>query len=161
MKFWFLLRGINWKYYTIIVWYQSVGCRPITLTPKCTILFYNSALQLPTFLEIIHSIITLHPDSVTKIASACLHNFLCARRSEAYMTPALADWEDVDHRVNEGAWGEMVRGPCNVCQRKGHGTLLLLLNSNVTFWKITSCHLLARCHGKKSIFSKWTKKSVC
>ncbi len=104
MKFWFLLRGINWKYYTIIVWYQSVGCRPITLTPKCTILFYNSALQLPTFLEIIHSIITLHPDSVTKIASACLHNFLCARRSEAYMTPGVADWEDVDHRVNEGAW---------------------------------------------------------
>ncbi|CAM4682527.1 unnamed protein product [Leuciscus chuanchicus] len=38
------------------------------------------------------------------LASACLHNFLCERRSEAYMPPALADWEDADHRVNEGAW---------------------------------------------------------
>ncbi|KTG34468.1 hypothetical protein cypCar_00015432, partial [Cyprinus carpio] len=43
---------------------------------------------------------------VTKItlASACLNNFLCDRRLEAYMTPALVDWEDVDHRDNEGAW---------------------------------------------------------
>lgn len=56
--------------------------------------------------RVFHSTIFLHPESVTKItlASACLHNFLCDRRSEAYMTPALADWEDAGHRVNEGAW---------------------------------------------------------
>ncbi|KAL1260055.1 hypothetical protein QQF64_007882 [Cirrhinus molitorella] len=81
------------------------------------------------------STILLHPDSVTKItlASVCLHNFLCDRRSEAYMTPALADWEDVDHveSMREHG-GEMVWGPCNVCQLKGHETLPLLLSSNVT-----------------------------
>lgn len=57
-------------------------------------------------LRVFRSTILLHPDSVTKItlASACLHNFLRERRSEAYMPPALADWEDADHRVNEGAW---------------------------------------------------------
>lgn len=56
--------------------------------------------------RVFRSTILLHPDSVTKItlASACLHNFLCERCSEAYMPPALADWEDADHRVNEGAW---------------------------------------------------------
>ncbi|KAL1277301.1 hypothetical protein QQF64_023974 [Cirrhinus molitorella] len=63
--------------------------------------------------RVFRSTILLHPDSVTKttLASVCLHNFLCDRRSEAYMTPALADWEDVDHRVNEGA-----------CRRDGLGS---------------------------------------
>lgn len=56
--------------------------------------------------RIFRSTMLLHPDSVTKVtlASACLHNFLCERRSEAYMPPALTDWEDADHRVNDGAW---------------------------------------------------------
>lgn len=56
--------------------------------------------------RVFRSTILLHPESITKItlASACLHNFLCDRRSEAYMTSTLADWEDADHRVNEGAW---------------------------------------------------------
>ncbi|CAM4671483.1 unnamed protein product [Leuciscus chuanchicus] len=84
--------------------------------------------------RVFRSTILLHPKSVTKItlASACLHNFLCDCHSEAYMTPALTDWEDADHRVNEGHGGEMVWGPCNVCQLKGQATLPLLLNSNAT-----------------------------
>ncbi|KAA0722998.1 hypothetical protein E1301_Tti019038 [Triplophysa tibetana] len=56
--------------------------------------------------RVFRSTILLHPDSVTKItlASACLHNFLCECRSEAYIPSALADCEDADHRIHEGAW---------------------------------------------------------
>lgn len=56
--------------------------------------------------RVFRSTMLLHPDTVTKItlASACLHNFLCEQHSEAYMPPKLADWEDVDHKIHDGAW---------------------------------------------------------
>lgn len=37
------------------------------------------------------------------LASAGLHSVLRERHSQAYMPPSVAEWEDADHRVNEGA----------------------------------------------------------
>ncbi|KAM6937853.1 uncharacterized protein FYW49_000093 [Xenentodon cancila] len=57
-------------------------------------------------LKIFRSTICLEPDKVVKItmASLCIHNFLCERRSDAYAPPAFADWETADHGMVDGAW---------------------------------------------------------
>ncbi|XDV18757.1 hypothetical protein PO909_024389 [Leuciscus waleckii] len=57
-------------------------------------------------LRVFRSTICLEPDKVVKItmASLCIHNFLCERRSEAYTPPAFADWENNDHSIVEGNW---------------------------------------------------------
>lgn len=56
--------------------------------------------------RIFRSTMLLNPDYVSTItlAAVCLHNFLRENRSEAYMPPALVDWEDADHRIHEGTW---------------------------------------------------------
>ncbi|XP_035529809.1 uncharacterized protein LOC118337072 isoform X1 [Morone saxatilis] len=57
-------------------------------------------------LRVFRSTICLEPEKVVKItmASLCIHNFLCERRSEAYTPPAFADWENADHSITEGTW---------------------------------------------------------
>lgn len=57
-------------------------------------------------LRVFRTTICLEPKKVVAItlASACIHNFLRDRTSEAYAPPALADWEDRDHRVMPGDW---------------------------------------------------------
>ncbi|KAL2092781.1 hypothetical protein ACEWY4_012579 [Coilia grayii] len=56
--------------------------------------------------RVFRTTIALHPDKVVRIALACvcLHNFLRTTRSEVYLPPALADWEDGEHTVVEGTW---------------------------------------------------------
>ncbi len=57
-------------------------------------------------LRVFRSTICLEPEKVVKItmASLCIHNFLRECRSEAYMPPAFADWENNDHSIVEGTW---------------------------------------------------------
>lgn len=50
--------------------------------------------------RVFSSTILLYPDTAAKISQAWLDE----RCSEAYVPPALADWENADHRVKEGAW---------------------------------------------------------
>lgn len=66
----------------------------------------NAFSILANRLRVFRATIYLEPDKVTKItmASLCIHNFLIERRSEAFMPPAFADWEDADHRVIKRAW---------------------------------------------------------
>ncbi|XP_062239062.1 uncharacterized protein LOC133948982 [Platichthys flesus] len=57
-------------------------------------------------LRVLRSTICLEPEKVVKItlASLCIHNFLCGRRSEAYAPPGFADWQTTDQVIVDGAW---------------------------------------------------------
>ncbi|XP_073765400.1 uncharacterized protein [Danio rerio] len=56
--------------------------------------------------RVFRSTIGLEPEKVIKItmASLCIHNFLCERRSEAYTPPAFTDWENSEHAMVDGLW---------------------------------------------------------
>ncbi|XP_061578688.1 uncharacterized protein LOC133444800 [Cololabis saira] len=75
-------------------------------------------------LKIFRSTICLEPDKVVKItmASLCIHNFLCERRSEAYAPPAFADWETADHGMVDGAWRSQGLGALQPARLRGESS---------------------------------------
>ncbi|XP_041826075.1 protein ALP1-like [Melanotaenia boesemani] len=56
--------------------------------------------------RVFHNPILLNPDKVQKMvfATVCLHNYLCAVRSDTYAPPGLTDTEDENHRPVDGTW---------------------------------------------------------
>nr|XP_055051363.1 uncharacterized protein LOC129437215 [Misgurnus anguillicaudatus] len=73
-------------------------------------------------LRVFRSTICLEPDKVVKItmASLCIHNFLCERRSEAYTPPAFADWEAADHNLVDGQWRNHGMGAFQPIENTSH-----------------------------------------
>lgn len=71
--------------------------------------------------RVFRSTVVLHPDKVGKItmAAVCLHNFLCERRSEAYLPAGLPDREDADHSLVEGSWRREALGAMHPCPSEG------------------------------------------
>ncbi|XP_023664998.2 uncharacterized protein [Paramormyrops kingsleyae] len=57
-------------------------------------------------LRVFRCSLCLEPEKVVKLtmASLCIHNFLCERKSEAYIPPGFADWENADHKIFDGSW---------------------------------------------------------
>ncbi|XP_059369556.1 uncharacterized protein LOC132107342 [Carassius carassius] len=86
----------------------------------------NAFSVLASRLRVFRNTIFLEPDKVEKItmASLCIHNFLCERRSEAYTCPAFADLKNGDHSIAEGTWRNPGQGTCQPLeQREEHNAL--------------------------------------
>ncbi|XP_050960475.1 uncharacterized protein si:dkey-121j17.6 isoform X2 [Labeo rohita] len=88
----------------------------------------NAFSILTNRLRVFRNTVFLEPEKVVKItmASLCIHNFLCERKSEAYTPPAFADFKNGDHRIVEGTWKNQGNGSFQpVEQRREHNALLM------------------------------------
>ncbi|XP_016412021.1 uncharacterized protein LOC107743354 [Sinocyclocheilus rhinocerous] len=82
----------------------------------------NALGILANRLRVFRSTICLNPDKVVKItmASLCIHNFLCERRSEAYTPPVFADWENADHNMVDRVWRNHGMGAFLLVEHRTH-----------------------------------------
>ncbi|KAL1254285.1 hypothetical protein QQF64_016514 [Cirrhinus molitorella] len=87
----------------------------------------NAFCVLKNRLRVFRSTVFLEPDKVIKItmASLCIHNFLCERKSEAYTSPVIADLKNGDHSMVEGTWKNKGNESFQLVeQRREHKTLV-------------------------------------
>ncbi|XP_043074666.1 uncharacterized protein si:dkey-121j17.6 [Puntigrus tetrazona] len=86
----------------------------------------NAFSILANRLKVFRSTIFLEPDKVEKItmASICIHNFLCERRSEAYIPQPFACLKNEDHSIVEGTWRNQGHGSCQPLKQRGEHKLV-------------------------------------
>ncbi|XP_058623365.1 uncharacterized protein LOC131534485 [Onychostoma macrolepis] len=107
-------------------------------------------------LRVFRSTICLEPDKVIKItmASLCIHNFLCERRSEAYTPPAFVDWENTDHGVVDGAWRNHGMGAFQPVEHRRERNAAVTAKCNEIFYGTISSHQQVVFLGRSNTFRK-------